>query len=154
VSGYASVLSRGLIQEHERAAGAWHAEWEALSGALAFTGGAAAAIAEALDGLEVDAARMRRNLELTDGMILAERVAFALAERQGRGTAHEVVREAARRTSESGRTFEEELRGDARLELSDRELTQTLDPTTYLGSAEAFVDRALEQYDRERSEEA
>lgn len=154
VSGYASVLSRTLIQEHERAAGAWHAEWEALSGALAFTGGAAAAIAEALDGLEVDAARMRRNLDLTDGLILAERVAFTLAERQGRGTAHEVVREAAGRTSESGRTFEEELRMDARIELSDRELAQALDPTTYLGSAEAFVDRALEQYDREHSEEA
>lgn len=154
VSGYASVLSRTLIQEHERAAGAWHAEWEALSGALAFTGGAAAAIAEALDGLEVDAARMRRNLELTGGLILAERVSFMLAERHGRGAAHEVVREAARRSAESGRTFEEELRTDARIELSDRELAQALDPTTYLGSAEAFVDRALEQYDREHSEEA
>jgi 3-carboxy-cis,cis-muconate cycloisomerase len=154
VSGYASVLSRTLIQEHERAAGAWHAEWEALSGALAFTGGAAAAIAEALDGLEVDAVRMRRNLELTDGLILAERVAFSLAEQHGRAVAHEVVREAALRAAGSGRTFEEELRVDARIELSDGELASALDPTTYLGSAEAFVDRALEQYRRERAEEA
>ncbi len=154
VSGYASVLSRTLIHEHERAAGAWHAEWEALSGALAFTGGAAAAIAEALDGLEVDAARMRRNLDLTDGLILAERVAFSLAERHGRAEAHEIVREAARRASGSGRTFEEELHADARIGLSDKELGQALDPTTYLGSAEEFVDRALEQYRRERSEEA
>jgi len=154
VSGYASVLSHTLIQEHERAAGAWHAEWEALSGALAFTGGAAAAIAEALDGLEVDAARMRRNLELTDGLILAERVAFSLAEQHGRTLAHEIVREAVLRTAGSERTFEEELRADARIDLSDGELASRLDPTTYLGSAEAFVDRALEQYRRERAEEA
>jgi len=154
VSGYASVLSRTLIQEHERAAGAWHAEWEALSGALAFTGGAAAAIAEALEGLEVDAARMRRNLELTEGLILAERVAFSLAEQHGRAEAHEVVRETVRRAAGSGRTFGEELRADGRVDLSEAELTELLDPTTYLGSAEAFVDRALEQYRRERSEEA
>ena len=97
---------------------------------------------------------MRRNLELTDGLILAERVAFSLAEQHGRAMAHEIVREAALRTAESGRTFEEELRGDARIELSDEELASALDPTTYLGSAEAFVDRALEQYRRERSEDA
>lgn len=151
VSGYASVLSRAQVAEHERAAGAWHAEWEALSGALAYTGGAAAAIAEALGGLEVDVARMRNNLELTDGLILAERVTFSLAERHGLGKAQEVVREVARTVSESGRTFEEELRADARVELSDGELEAALDPTTYLGSAEAFVDRALEQYRRERS---
>jgi 3-carboxy-cis,cis-muconate cycloisomerase len=154
VSGYASVLSRTLIQEHERAAGAWHAEWEALSGALAFTGGAAAAIAEALEGLEVDAARMRHNLDLTDGLILAERVTFSLAERLGRADAHKVVRDAARRASGSGRTFEEELHADARIALSDGELAPMLDPTTYLGSAEEFVDRALAQYRRECSDEA
>ena len=148
VSGHASVLSGALAQEHERAAGAWHAEWAALSGALAYTGGAAVAIADAIADLEVDVDRMQRNLELTGGQILAERVAFLL----GGGSAHEVVREAALRTSTSGRTFEEELRADDRCGLSDAELTETLDPTTYLGSAEAFVDRALDAYGRMRSE--
>lgn len=150
VSGYASVLSRGVVQEHERAAGAWHAEWEALSGALSYTGGAASAIAEAVEGLAVDAARMRRNLELTGGLIVAERVAFALAGRQGGGSGHETVREAVHRAAASGRTFEEELRADDRIELSDEELADALDPTTYLGSAESFVDRALEEYGRRR----
>jgi len=154
VSGFTSVLSRTLIQEHERAAGAWHAEWEALSGALAYAGGAASAVAEVVEGLEVDAAQMRRNLELTDGLILAERVAFSLAEQHGRALAHEIVREAVLRAAGSERTFEEELRLDARIALSDGELASVLDPMTYLGSAEAFVDRALEQYRRERAEEA
>ena len=143
VSGYASVLSRTVVQEHERAAGAWQAEWDALSGALAYTGGAASNIAEAVDGLEVDTERMQRNLELTGGLVVAERLSLALG---GGGTAHDVVREAARRTGESGRTFAEELRADERVELSDAELADALDPMTYLGSAEAFVDRALERY--------
>jgi 3-carboxy-cis,cis-muconate cycloisomerase len=60
--GAASVLTASLVQEHERAAGAWHAEWHALSDALAAAGGAAAALRRSLDGLEVDAGRMRANI--------------------------------------------------------------------------------------------
>jgi 3-carboxy-cis,cis-muconate cycloisomerase len=146
VSGYASVLTGSVVQEHERAAGAWHAEWAALSGALAFTGGAAWNVAEALESLDVDAPRMEQNLELTGGLIVTERVAFAL----GGGDAHDVVRDVVQRASESGRTFADELRGDERVHLSEGELEAALDPTSYLGSAEAFVDRALALYREER----
>ena len=65
-----------LEHEHERAAGAWHAEWKALSDALAFTGGAAAALRESLDGIEVDAERMRGNLR-AETLSEAERFAPA-----------------------------------------------------------------------------
>jgi 3-carboxy-cis,cis-muconate cycloisomerase len=150
VSGYASVLTHSLVQEHERAAGAWHAEWEALSGALAHTGGAAWALAEALDGLEVDAERMRANLDLTGGLVLAERVSYEL----GGGAAHEVVKQAAERTARSGRGLGEELRADERVQLSDERLAELLDPTSYLGSAEAFVDRALARHRSVRLERA
>lgn len=146
VDGYASVLTSGLDQEHERAAGAWHAEWEALSGALAYTGGAAHAVARAVGSLQVDAERMRRNLDETNGLVLAERVSFALAARYGRAEGHDIVREAAARVGTSGRSLADELRDDERVELSDSELDALLDPATYLGSAEAFVDRALELY--------
>ena len=67
VRGHASMLAESVVAEHERAIGAWHAEWGALSGALAYTGGAAAAIRRSLDGLVVDTARMRANLDLTGG---------------------------------------------------------------------------------------
>ena len=60
---HAAVLQESLVQEHQRAAGAWHAEWEALCGALSFAGGAAAAADESLGGLEVDTERMRANLD-------------------------------------------------------------------------------------------
>ena len=67
----AAVLLGAMVAEHERAAGGWQAEWSALSGALAFTAGAADALARALDGLTVDAERMRRNLDATGGLVMA-----------------------------------------------------------------------------------
>ena len=118
----------------------------ALSGALAFTGGAAHAVAQAVGSLQVDTEHMRRNLDATNGLVLAERVSFALAARYGRAEGHEIAREAAQRVAVSGRSLADELRDDQRVELSGDELDALLDPTTYLGSAEAFVDRALELY--------
>lgn len=138
----ASVLQGSLVQEEQRAAGAWHAEWEALCGALSHAGGAAAAAAESLGGLEVDAARMRENLAATGGLVLAERVAAVLAERLGRGGAHELVAAAAEAPS-----FRDALLDDPRAGLDAEAVDALLDPTTYLGSAGAFVDRALERYE-------
>jgi 3-carboxy-cis,cis-muconate cycloisomerase len=67
VNGYVSVLLAAMPQEHERAAGAWHSEWPALTGALAFTAGAVDGARRALTGLEVDPERMRANLEVEAG---------------------------------------------------------------------------------------
>jgi 3-carboxy-cis,cis-muconate cycloisomerase len=72
------VLVAGLDHEHERAAGAWHAEWGALSDALALTGGAAAWMRETLEGLEVDAERMRANVR-AEALSEAERVGIDAA---------------------------------------------------------------------------
>jgi 3-carboxy-cis,cis-muconate cycloisomerase len=106
---HSGVLLGELAHEHERAVGGWHAEWEALSGALAFAGGSAAAAADAVTGLEVDAERMRANLGASGGVVMAERVSFALTRRLGRSQAHEVVAEAAR-----ARSFREALVADER----------------------------------------
>ena len=102
VRGHASVLVGSLAGEHERGAGSWQAGWEALSGALGTTGGAAAALAGALEGLEVNEARMRENLDRTGGLVVAERVALVLAERVGRTAARAVVRDASLRAAASG----------------------------------------------------
>ena len=111
----------GLAQEHERALGGWHAEWDALSRALALTGGAAAAVADLLEGLEVDAERMRANL---DEAVLSERAVFELG----------IERDALEGSS---------LRDVLAERLSEDEVEAALDPSGYLGSAGAFVDRAL-----------
>jgi 3-carboxy-cis,cis-muconate cycloisomerase len=148
VRGEASILLGAMAQEHERAAGAWQAEWEALSGALAYTGGAAAALREALEGLEVRPARMRENLDLTGGLVLAESVSMALGERVGRSEAHRLVEAASRRAVEAGRPFREELLGDdaIRAELSAEEIERALDPDGYAGEAGALVERALARH--------
>ena len=71
--GLAATLLGAMAHEHERAAGAWHAEWRPLGELLRSTGSAVAWIRESLEGLEVDPERMRANLEATGGRIMAER---------------------------------------------------------------------------------
>src|SRR4051812_8306664 len=127
VRGHVAVLRECQEQELQRAAGGWQAEWSALSGALALTGGTVASLAAALDGLQVDEVRMRRNLEATRGLVLSERVSFALAERLGRGAAQELVTDAARRAAQSGRSLREELEPDEHIGLDSAELDRLFD---------------------------
>jgi 3-carboxy-cis,cis-muconate cycloisomerase len=148
----ATILTAALPQEHERALGAWHAEWPALSGALAFGGGAADAARRALAGMEVDVDRMWANLELTGGLVMAERASFLLADELGCREARELVERAAERSMESGRSLRDELGDDDRVDGVDLEVG--LDPMSYLGSAGAFVDRALEYYRDELGDRA
>ena len=82
----AATIFAAQVQDHERSAGPWHAEWPTLPALMLVTSGALAAIVDLAEGLEVDAARMRRNLDATHGLIMAEAVSFALGgkDRQGR----------------------------------------------------------------------
>jgi 3-carboxy-cis,cis-muconate cycloisomerase len=143
VHGYAAVLTASGGQEHERGLGGWHSEWHALSGALAYTGGAADAVRRTLAGLEVDPGRMLDNLKASGGELATERVSLALAERLGRGVAHDVVAEAVTRTRARESSLVDELASDERVDLSREELEAALDPATYLGQAETLVDAAL-----------
>jgi 3-carboxy-cis,cis-muconate cycloisomerase len=134
--GLAATLLGAMAHEHERAAGSWHAEWRPLGELLRSTGSAVAWLRESLEGLEVDPERMRANLELTGGRLMAERVATAL----GGPDAHERVAEAAR---------SEDFRAAVAQLLSEEAAEELLDPAGYLGSAGLFVDRALDDHDRE-----
>jgi 3-carboxy-cis,cis-muconate cycloisomerase len=151
VQGLAGTLLATLEQEHERAAGAWHAEWEPLREALAATGGATASLREVLEGLEVRPDRMRANLELTGGLLLSERVSALVAERGAGPEGRAAVEAAAGRAAGGGRSLREELADEPAVSavLSGEELERALDPAGYVGSAEALVDRALEAHRRE-----
>ena len=151
VQALAQTLYGSMVGQHERAAGAWHAEWEALSDALALTGGAAAAVREATEGLEIHAEKMRQNLEETGGMLMAENVTMVVADRLGRLEAHELVGAAARRAADGGRPFRDELLAEPvlREQLSPEEIDAALDPAGYLGSVGEFIDRALTLYRKE-----
>jgi 3-carboxy-cis,cis-muconate cycloisomerase len=154
VQDLSRTLQAAMVGEHERAAGAWHSEWEALSDTLALTGGAAAAVREATEGLEVHPKKMRENLDATGGLLLAERVTTIVAEHLGRLKAHDLVVAASRRTIESGRSLREELLAEQVLKevFSEEDIEAALDPVGYLGSAGAFIDRALELYHKDVQE--
>jgi 3-carboxy-cis,cis-muconate cycloisomerase len=140
--GLTATLLAAMEQEHERAAGAWQSEWRALSELLRATGSAAAWLRDMLERLEVDPERMRANI---DERGLAERLAAALAPALGPEAAHDVVREAVADATASGRPLAELVaeHPGAREHLSAADARRLLDPATYLGAAEALVERAL-----------
>ncbi len=134
--GLVATLLAAMEHEHERAAGAWHAEWAPLRGLLIATGSAAAWLRDCLADLEVDPERMRANL---DDALLAERVAAAI----GRPAGDEIVRAALA----EGRP----LALAAREHLPSEDVDRLLDPATYLGATDALIDRALEAHGRARA---
>ncbi|MFE2676657.1 3-carboxy-cis,cis-muconate cycloisomerase [Streptomyces hygroscopicus] len=137
----AATLLGALAAEDERPAGAWHAEWQTLRELLRLAGGAARDAAELTGGLRVFPDRMAAHLELTDGLIVSERLIAALAPVVGRARAKELLTAASRRVTEEGVSLADAL-GDV---LPPDRLRELTDPTRYVGSAPALVDRALER---------
>ena len=93
----AATIFAAQVQDHERSAGPWHAEWPTLPQLMLVTSGALAAIVDIAEGLDVDAARMRSNLDATHGLIMAEAVTFALADKIGKSDAHHLIEAASKR---------------------------------------------------------
>jgi 3-carboxy-cis,cis-muconate cycloisomerase len=153
VPGLVSVMLSGMVQEHERALGGWQAEWDTLPQIMQLTAGALQQMRQAAQGLTVDAARMRENLDITHGLIMAEAVMLALGGRIGRMAAHHLVEQACRNAAQSGRHLRDVLAEDASVsaELSPQELTRLLDPAGYTGQAAAFVDRVLDTHRRRKA---
>jgi 3-carboxy-cis,cis-muconate cycloisomerase len=105
-----------------------------------------------IEGLQVFPERMRQNLELTNGLIMAERVSLALAGTLGRGEAHHLLEEASRTCVDSGRHLKDVLAESVALagKLDAAELDRLFDPTTYRGASDAIIDRVLALYEQER----
>ncbi len=135
------LVLAGMAQEHERAAGAWQAEWQALTDLLRAAGGAIARTREVVAGLEVDPARMRANLDADGGLLLAERVTLALAQRVGYAEARGAVETAVAQAQGAGATFASALR--ACTPFTESEIRELLDASSYLGAGDAMIDRAL-----------
>jgi 3-carboxy-cis,cis-muconate cycloisomerase len=143
--GLVAALLGAMAHEHERAAGPWHAEWRPLTELLEATGSGAAWLRDCLEHLEVDAGRMRANLELTHGALLAERVTTALAGDLGRHAAHELVQAAAREAFASGRPLGDVLAENAEVagRLDRDAIAGLLEPGGYLGAGDELIERAL-----------
>ena len=145
VGPLAGVLAQAMLAEDERAAGAWHAEWQPLRECLRLAGGAVATAADLVEGLRPHPERMRANLAMTGGLITAERVAAALAPELGKATAKALLSRVSAAASAPDRTVLAELL--AAPEIAGRvdaaTLRGLLDPEGYLGASAALVDRLL-----------
>jgi 3-carboxy-cis,cis-muconate cycloisomerase len=146
--GAVSVVLSAMAQEHERAAGGWQAEWSALPDLFRYAAGAVGHVREAVDGLQIDAARMQANLGLAGGLLMAESLTTALAPRLGRPAAQQVVQAVCEQASSSGMSLRQVALSDAgvRALLSPEAIDLALDPRNYLGSADTWMNRALEAY--------
>lgn len=135
----------GMVADHERATGPWQAEWVALPQAFVAASGGLRHARFMLEGLVVDADRMRANLGITGGLIVAEAVMMAFAGHVGRQDAHHIVYAACRSALENKTTLLSELEKlpEVTRHLSRETLVELTDPVNYLGSAPAMVDRVL-----------
>jgi 3-carboxy-cis,cis-muconate cycloisomerase len=143
--GLVATLMAGMVQEHERGLGGWHAEWIVLPELVILTAGALDQTADAIAGLELDPARMRANLELTNGLVMAEAVTMALGAALGRLEAHHLVEAACRRAVAERRHLRDVLADEPAIatRLDAAALDRLFDPTGYLGVADSFIDRVL-----------
>jgi len=141
----AATLLAAQVGEHERAAGAWQAEWPVFPALLLVVSGALRSVVDIGEGLEIDAARMGANLDASGGQIMAEAVMIALAKKLGKQAAHHLLEEASRTASRSHRHLREVLEVDPRLtaHLDPAELNRLFDSAAYQGSSQAFIDRLI-----------
>jgi len=143
--GLVATLLSAMPQEEQRGLGGWHAEWETLPEIVRLSGGALHHLAEMLPGLAVDAERMRKNLEMTNGLIFAEAVTMALGDRMGKMPAHLLVEAACKKTREQNRHLKDVLREESGLRghLTPADLESLFDVRNYLGSTDELISRVI-----------
>lgn len=147
VRQHAGLALDAMVQDFERATGPWHIEWSAIPESFVLTAGSLRQAKFMLAGLEVDTERMRRNLDVTRGLIVAEAVMMGLAPHLGRQTAHDVVYDACRAATTSQATLAQVLCDNAKVKahLDKAAIEKLCDPAHYLGAASAMVDQ-MRQY--------
>lgn len=150
--GLVADLLAAMEHEHQRAAGAWHAEWLPLVDLLRATGSAAHWLRTSVGRLQVNAERMRTNLAASGGVLLAERVTTELAPAAGRLAAHDAVTACCRAATSGEGDLAELLAADPVVgeHLSRQRIEELLDPAGYLGSARVFVERSLAAHGKAR----
>jgi 3-carboxy-cis,cis-muconate cycloisomerase len=150
VPGLVASFLSAMVQEHERGLGGWQAEWPIVAAVIQSTGVASASMAEAAEGLFVDAERMRVNITNTNGAIFAERAMMSLGAKLGRDVAHRLLEAATKRSAKEGRHLAAVLAEipEVAAHLNPAELEELETPEQYVGSAEAFRKALLQDPDR------
>jgi 3-carboxy-cis,cis-muconate cycloisomerase len=145
-----AALLEAAVADHERSTGPWQIEWIALPEIFLLSSGALAQTKLLAAGLEVDAAQMRKNLDLTLGMVVSEAVMMGLGPHLGRQRAHDLIYDICRKVAASGEPLVELLAQDTEIarHLTRADLEKMCDAGKYLGLAGEMVDRVLAQESR------
>jgi 3-carboxy-cis,cis-muconate cycloisomerase len=145
VRQHVAALLEAAVADHERSTGPWEIEWIALPEIFLLASGALAQSRDLLVGLQVDAARMRTNLDMTNGAIVSEAVMMGLGPHLGRQRAHDLVYDICRIAATSGAPLVDLLAKDKEIShhVTRSELERMCDPANYLGLAGEMVDRVL-----------
>ena len=148
--GLLATITAAAEQEHQRAAGAWHSEWQPLTALLTLTASASSWSVDLLRNLQVAASRMRKNLESARGLPQAEHIATLLTPALGRLEAHDLVANASTRATTENISLVEAIYADEGLAatltnagISRTEVEAALRPESYLGATDKFIRRAL-----------
>src|ERR1700761_7529867 len=141
----AAALLDAMVEDHERATGPWEIEWIMVPEIFCLSAGALAQTLFVLTGLQVDAKKMRANLDLTKGLIVSEAVMMGLGPHLGRQYAHDLVYDICRQVVATGRPLVDLLAENEEItkHLDRAALTKLCDPANYLGEAGPMVDRVL-----------
>jgi 3-carboxy-cis,cis-muconate cycloisomerase len=141
----AAALLEAAVADHERSTGPWEIEWIALPEIFLLASGALAQSRDMLMGLQVDAARMRSNLDMTHGAVVSEAVMMGLGPHLGRQRAHDLVYDICRTAATSGAPLVDLLAKDEEIlrHVTRGDLERMCDPANYLGLAGEMVDRVL-----------
>jgi 3-carboxy-cis,cis-muconate cycloisomerase len=145
VRQHVAALLEAAVADHERSTGPWEIEWISLPEIFLLSSGALKQTRLLVEGLEVDAARMRANLDVTNGMIVSEAVMMGLGPHLGRQRAHDLVYDICRKVATTGEPLADLLAKDAEISrhLTRAEIDKMCDPAGYLGQAGEMVDRVL-----------
>ena len=149
VRQHSAALMDAMIADHERSTGPWEIEWIVLPEAFCLMAGALKQTRFILEGLEVDAAKMRANIDLTNGLVMSEAVMMGLGRSIGREYAHDLVYDICREALKQKRPLLDLLAEQPEINrhLDRSALAKLADPANYLGQAGVMVDRVLAALD-------
>ena len=142
-----SSIYQSMVQEHERSLGSWHAEWLAFPEIFQLCAGALQGTVEVLQGLEVNRKNMQRNIETTQGLIMAEAVMMALAPKMGRLNAHHLVEKACKQAVAEQRHLYDVVSevDEVQQYFNLEELRLIFKPESYLGNIQDQIDAVLKE---------